>query len=654
MTTRRAFLSATGAGLLAPRLAAQSGSGPDADAAPAVRGGLRAVSYRSVDIADTFWAPRQQTNRLATVPHLLEQMTQQGYVSNFERATQGLEGGYRGPRYMDSDLYKSLEAAAYVLGRPGGEGLAPRVDALIELVRAAQEKDGYLNTWIQVNGKKRYQNLRDDHELYCAGHLIEAGVAHREATGETRLFDVAVRFADQIDRTFGDAPGKRAGYCGHPEIELALFRLAAATGEKRFRDLAVFFLEHRGEGFFAREHAEGFVADYDGTYFLDHAKLRDHRIISGHAVRALYLLCAAADQAALTDDPGLLAMMDRVWSNATLKRLFLTGGLGSSSLNEGFTNDYDLPNLSAYQESCASVAAAMWAHRLCLLHGDARYADLMEQSFYNAVAAGVALEGRTFFYANPLASDGTHHRRPWYGTACCPPNLARAIARMGGYAYAASAQGLFVNLYLRGRVEAGLAGGRARLEVETDYPWEGQVAVRVAEAPPTGFDLRLRVPGWCTTATLAVNGQPVDAARRERGYLVARGLRAGARVELDLPMPVRRIEADPRVEEAAGRVALQRGPIVYCVEQADHDRPLASLVLPIGAALRLERSPSVLSGAARLVGEGRAALAPAAEGALYRDAPFPRREEPATLTAVPYGVWDNRAAGPMKVWIRSA
>ena len=430
-------------------------------------------------------------------------------------------------------------------------------------------------------------------------------MAHREATGETRLFDVAVRFADQIERTFGDAPGKRAGYCGHPEIELALFRLAAATGEKRFRDLAVFFLEHRGEGFFAKEHAEGFVADYDGTYFLDHAKLRDHRIITGHAVRALYLLCGAADLAALTGDQGLLAMMDRVFQNATLKRLFLTGGLGSSSLNEGFTNDYDLPNLSAYQESCASVAAAMWAHRLCLLHGDARYADLMEQSFYNAVAAGVALEGRTFFYANPLASDGTQHRRPWYGTACCPPNLARVIATMGGYAYAASERDLCVNLYLQGQVDAVLAPGKVRAAGRDRLPLGRPGRAPRGRGAPRGIRPSPARPRLVHGRDPARQRPPGEAARPRARLSRARGLRAGDRVELDLPMPVRRIEADPRVEEAAGRVALQRGP----------DRLLRGAGRPRPAA----RHP----GACR-----RGRLAPRAVARALRRVPPPRGAKP--------------------------
>jgi uncharacterized protein len=655
MTTRRAFLGAAGLGVLGPRFVRAPASGPDPDAAPRSLARLQAVPYRSVEVRDTFWSGRQATNRTVTVPHLFAMLREHGYVSNFERAAQGLEGGYRGPVYMDSDVYKSLEAAAYVLGAGGGSGLEADFEAWVERIRRAQQPDGYVNTYYAVNRKPRFTNLQDHHEIYCAGHLIEAGVAHFEATGSRSLLDVAVRYADLLARTFGDGPGQRAGYPGHPEAELALFRLGRTTGERRYFDLARFFLEHRGEGFFAKEQGQRASHDLDGTYYLDHVKIRDHRIITGHAVRALYLLSGAADLLRETGDPGLLAMMDRVWANATEKRLFITGGLGSSSLNEGFTNDYDLPNLSAYQESCASLAAGMWAHRLALLHGDARYADLVERAFYNAVAAGVSLEGRTFFYANPLASDGTQHRRPWYGTACCPPNLARVIAALGGYGYATSERELYVNLYSGGQVEATLAGGKARVEVETDYPWEGRVTFRVVEAPEGGFGLCLRAPGWCTGPIgLRRNGAPLATPRPERGYLALTSpLRAGDLVELDLPMPVRKVEADPRVEEASGRVALQRGPLVYCAEQADQDRPLATLALPQGAAVRAERAANVMGGVVRLVADAVAFEPETPEGELYRESPYPRRSRPATLTAVPYGTWDNRTAGPMKIWIRT-
>ena len=318
MTTRRAFLSTTGLSLVAPSLVrAQAASGPDQTAAPLNLPKLQAVPYRSVQVTDSFWAPRQATNRKATVPHLFAELREKGYVSNFERAAQGLEGGYKGPVYMDSDVYKSLEAAAYVLGQGPEPKVQAEFDFWVDRVKSAQQADGYVNTFHQVNRKPRFSNLQDNHEIYCAGHLIEAGVASFQATGQRPLLDIAIRYADLLARTFGDGPSQRAGYPGHPEAELALFRLFRVTGERRYFDLARFFLEHRGEGFFAREQGTRAGHDFDGTYYLDHLRIRDHKIITGHAVRALYLLSGAADLARETDDPGLVAMMDRVWSNAT-------------------------------------------------------------------------------------------------------------------------------------------------------------------------------------------------------------------------------------------------------------------------------------------------------------------------------------------------
>jgi len=607
---------------------------------------LRPVSYRQVRLRDSFWAPRQRINREATVPHLFRELERAGQVSNFERAAAGAKEGYRGPVYMDSDLYKSLEAAALVLGLEADPGIAKRVDELAALVRAAQQPDGYVNTGYQIKGRKPFSNLRDDHELYCAGHLIEAAVAHHEATGSRALLDPALRYADRIDRTFGDGPEKRVGYCGHPEIELALVRLARLTGERRYFDLARFFLEHRGEKRFAAEH--GVPLDrYDGTYFLDQCRIREHRDIAGHAVRAGYLFCAVADVARETGDPGMLAMLERVFESATGRRSFVTGGMGSSYHNEGFTSDYDLPTYGAYQESCASISLAMLAHRLGLLHGDGRYVDVAERALYNAVLAGVSLEGTRFFYVNPLASVGTHHREPWYDTACCPPNLSRTIAGLGGYAYATTDQDLYVILFIQGTADTGLA----RLEVATDYPWDGRIAITLREPRASGFALRLRVPGWCAGPVVPrVNGQAQPDAARERGYLVLRRpWKDGDRVEVDLPMPVRRLEAHPLVAEAAGRVALARGPIVYCLEQCDQSAPVSALTIPAGAELRPGPAEPRLLGARGLVGTA-AFLEAAPSGELYREARA-RSPKAAPVKAVPYAFWDNREAGPMQVWV---
>ena len=642
---RREFL----AGAALPLLGATRGwswsPGPTAPVAPALPR-LRAVSYRNVRVTDSFWAPRQRTMREATVPHLFRELEEAGQLSNFRLAAAGAKDGYRGPVYMDSDVYKSLEAAAYVLGLGPDAAITAGVEELAALVRAAQLPDGYVDTCYQVNGRKRFSNLRNDHELYCGGHLIEAAVTHHQATGSRLLLDPAVRYADLIGRTFGDGPDQRIGYCGHPEIELALIRLSDDTGERRHYDLARFFLEHRGEKRFAEEHGIA-LDEYDGTYFLDQCRIREHTAIAGHAVRAGYLFCAATDVAGRTGDAGLLAMLDRVWDSITERRSFVTGGMGSSYHNEGFTTDYDLPTYSAYQESCASISLVMLAHRLGLLHGDARYIDVAERALYNAVLAGVSLEGTNFFYVNPLASMGSHHRQAWYQTACCPPNLARTIAGLGGYAYAVSDRDVYVNLFVQGTADTGLA----RLEVTTDYPWDGRVAIRVHD--PQLSALRVRVPGWCTgTVPVRVNGQP-QSATSGAGYLVLRSTwRDGDRVELDMPMPVRRLQSHPLAAENVGRVALARGPLVYCVEQCDHDAPVSTLAIPAAAALTVGPPEPRLLGARRLVGEAVAITGPSSDE-LYREA-RPHSARPTRVSAVPYAFWDNREAGPMQVWIREA
>jgi uncharacterized protein len=651
--SRRAFLAAAGTPLLAgPLLARPIARGATAapGGGPAASSPLAAVDYRRVRLADPFWAPRQRVNREVTVPHLFAQLRENGYASNLERAAAGQTGGYRGFVFADSDVHKSLEAAAYCLGSGPDARISASVDEWIQLLRAAQRPDGYLDTAYLVQGKTRFTNLRDDHELYCLGHLIEAGVALRDATGRRDLLEIAVPYADLVEATFGDGPGKRPGYCGHPEIELALVRLSRLTGDRKYFRLAQSFLEHRGEKFFAAEHKTP-LDRYDGTYWLDDVHLREHQVISGHAVRALYFYSAALDVAAETHDAETLAAVERVWRNATDRRMFVTGGLGSSAHNEGFTDDYDLPTFSAYQETCASIAFVYLSHRLNRATGEARYADMVEWALYNAVAAGVSLSGDRFFYVNPLASHGSHHRKAWYDCACCPPNVARLVATLGGYAYATGERDVFLNLYLAGSADVDLPKGRVRLEVDSQYPWDGRVTLNVRESTAGEFALRLRVPGWCDgTVGLKVNGE-APAARREKGYLVlSRAWRGGDRVELDLPMPIRRLRGHPLIEDTADRVALSRGPIVYCVEQADTAAPLPTLRLPQGAGLRPERS-DLLGGVTVLRGAA-AALAVPSERRLYADAPG--SEGAAELVAVPYCTWDNRQAGPMRVWLATA
>jgi DUF1680 family protein len=612
---------------------------------------LQAVPFTRVEIKDAFWAPRQEVNRQVSIPHSLDMLEKYGNLRNFTLAAQGARKGFTGFVFADSDVYKTLEAASYALATNPDPALEKRVDAVIARLAAAQQPDGYLDTYYEiVEPGKRWTNLRDNHELYCAGHLFEAAVAHYEATGKRTLLAVATKYADCLAAHFGEGPGKRMGYGGHPEIELALVRLWRATGQQRYFDLARFFIEHRGSHFFAQEH-ETPLDRYDGTYWLDDVPIRDHKSIKGHAVRACYLMSGVVDVAGETEDAALLKMVGRVWRNTVERNLYVTGGIGPSGSNEGFTTDYDLPNLTAYQETCASVAMMLWNHRLNLLYGDARYADLVERTLYNGFLSGVSLDGKRFFYVNPLASQGRHHRAEWFACACCPPNVTRTLASLGSYAYATSGNGLWVNLYIQGGVHAAIAQQKLTLDVTTDYPWNGKVKFVVRPEKETHFSLNLRIPGWCSGATSRVNDAPVREAPIVRGYLALdRTWKPGDVVTLDLSMPARRIEANPQVKEDQGQAAIARGPIIYCLEGCDNGASLASVALPGDAALTVAKAPE-LPGVVALKGEGLAATETDWQGGLYRTAASPRK---VTLTAVPYYAWDNRAPGEMRVWLPTA
>ncbi len=621
--------------------------GNSATAAPAPLQKLQEVAFTQVQITDSFWRPRQETNRLASIPVNLAMLEKSGNVRNFELAAAGQTNGFSGPVFMDSDIYKALEAASYSLATHPDPDLEQQLDTLIAKIAAAQQPDGYLNTHFIVKAPgQRWTNLRDWHELYCAGHLFEGAVAHYQATGKKTFLQVATRLADHIDSVFG--PGKRMGYPGHPEIELALIKLWHVTGEKRYFELARFFIENRGRRYFAEEHHEN-PEHYDGTYWQDDVPIVEHRSIKGHAVRAAYLLSGATDVAAETENPALLRMIQRVWRNTTEKNMYLTGGIGPSAHNEGFTADYDLPNLTAYQETCASVALAQWNHRLALLYGDARYVDVVERSLYNGVLAGVSLDGTRFFYVNPLESQGTHHRSSWFGCACCPPNAARTIASLGGYAYATSEQALWVNLYVQGSVDVKLRNRKVSVQVTTDYPWDGKITLKPSPETETEFELRLRIPGWSHGATVTLNGEPVPNLAIDRGYArIARTWRRGDSVELNLPMPVERVLANPNVQADRGLVALQRGPLVYCLEACDQTGSLSQLYLPAGAGLTASFDRNVLGGLVVVRGAAETADQATWNRTLYQRAPS---TAPVAFTAVPYFAWDNRAAGLMKVWV---
>ncbi len=613
---------------------------------------LQPPPLKAVTIDDAFWSERQRINRESTLPAEYRQCESTGRIATLSLAPVP-EQHY----FWDSDIAKWLEAAAYSLETHPDPEVEALVDHVISLLGAAQQPDGYLNTYFTtVAPEQRWVNLRDHHELYCAGHLIEAGTAYYAATGKTTLLDVVRRYADYIGTVFGVGPSQKRGYCGHEEIELALVKLADATGEEKYRNLAQYFVDERGQSphyFDAEVRARGEdPADFyhkSYEYNQSHEPVREQTRVTGHAVRGMYLYAAMADLAATEAGGALKHACEKVWDHVTSAQMYVTGGVGGFASNEGYGADFDLPNLTAYAETCAAVGLVFWASRMLNLDCDGCYADVMERALYNGVLSGVSLDGTRFFYENPLASLGTHHRQDWFGCACCPPNIARLLASLGAYVYGQSETDLAVHLYVQGKAELFVAGQTVTLTQTTAYPWDGRISLQVAPEQPAAFRLRLRLPAWCHSPAVSLNGEAVTLLV-ERGYAVLeRNWRPGDTVTLDLPLTVQHVYADPRVAADKGRVALRRGPLVYCLEAADNGPDLDALTLPRGAGFTADFEPELLGGVVVLRGTA-SRLSSDTAGKLYRTTP--PHSEPAAITAIPYYAWDNRAAGEMQVWIR--
>jgi uncharacterized protein len=654
------------------RVGAPGAAVPAPAAAPAAETRkLAPVPYSAVKIDDAFWAPRIAVNRAVSIPAALKECGTSGNISNFEIAAGLARGQIKGSHAYDSDLYKIIEGAAYTLKIAPDRKLEAEMDRLIAAIARAQEKDGYLNTHFS-NGLAGPRLLMDptEHELYCAGHLFEAAVAYREATGKRTLLDAGARFADLLGRTFGS--GKRHEVSGHQEVELALVRLAKTTGESRYLDLARFFLAERGFAHGSERRPltpeesilQNLVDPADRrsvwrtrSYRQDHLPLAEQGEAVGHAVRAEYTYAAMADVAGLGGGEGYGAALDRIWASVAEAKLYITGGVGTAQFgDEGFGTPYNLPNDRAYCETCAAAANIFWNHRMNLLRADAKYVDVLELALYNGFLSGVSLSGDLFFYTNRLASAGRDRRDTWSDPACCPSNVVRTIPQIGNYFYALDGEGIYVNLFAGSAADIPWKGGRVRLVQATDYPWDGRV--RIAVEPDRGgdFDLNVRIPGWAsdrlvksdlyvfadglapekTLPRISVNGQPVGALVRADGYArIRRTWAKGDRVDVEFPMPVRRVHAHPNVAADRGRAALMRGPLVFCLEAADQAFPVAEFVLPAGAAVAAEARPGLLGGVTVLRGEGRLA----------------KGGGPAAFTAIPYYAWANRAPGAMAVWI---
>jgi hypothetical protein len=595
---------------------------------------LSAVPFTDVKFTDNFWLPRIEINRTATLPQCFHQCEITNRIRNFEIAGGTAEGKFDGIYFNDSDVYKVIEGAAYTLSVCYDSELDKYLDNLIAKLASAQQDDGYLNTYYTlVEPDKRWSNLPVMHELYCAGHLFESAVAHYRATGKSNLLDIAIKFADYIDSVFGE--DKMIGVAGHEEIELALVKLYEVTNEKRYLNLAKFFIDKKG---------------LKGTdYNQDHLPVRQQSEIVGHAVRAMYLYAGVADIAKYTGDQELIATMDRIWDDVTLKKMYVTGGIGPSAHNEGFTVPYDLPNESAYAETCASIGMAFWSHRLLLLHGKAEYADILEKVLYNGSISGVSLDGEKFFYVNPLTSKGNHHRQPWFGCACCPTNVVRFIPQIPGYVYSTSSNSIWVNLYVGSQTNVKLGNTEIDFVQETDYPWSGAVKMTVNPLSTSAFDVNLRMPSWCNSAKATVNGQLIKFKTEDNGYIkISREWKSGDIITFDMAMPVERIVASPKVQMDIGRVAIQRGPVVYCLEGVDNNDSVLDIALPRDSKLEPKHKPDLLNGVTILQGKALRRKHIDWENSLYQSAP---KDDEIEITAIPYHAWDNRSAGEMAVWL---
>lgn len=677
--------------LLGALFAAAACGSPEPPEAPPAAGPhpqrlYRAPELAEVRLSDDFWRPRLERNRAVTIPHVFRQNRETGRVANFERAAGRAEGAYEGRRFNDTDVYKAIEAASYALATADDPSLRAEVDELIRTIAAAQEADGYLvpgrtadparpapglgpERWIHVSA--------GSHELYNAGHLIEAAVAHWRATGDRALLDVAIRFADRIDADFG--PEARRDVPGHEEIELALVKLADATGERRYLDLARFFLDGRGSPHDGEPYPEDspFAIYNDLPYRQDDRPVTELQAAGGHAVRATYLYSGMADVAARAEAPGYREALGRVWHDLVSTQLYLTGGIGSRDTFESFGAPYELPNETAYTETCAAIGNDLWNHRMFLDTGDARYLDLVERILYNGFLSGVSLSGDRFFYTNPLASAGGVERSPYFEVACCPANLARMMALLPTFLYAVGTPGgateeIVVALYAGSEATLATAEGPVRVVQRTDYPWRGEVHLELHPERKREIVLALRLPGWAREEPvpsdlyrfadrpappplLRVGGETValtpgrHALPGDGEVVVADGFArvrrswspdaaAGDGVELVLPMPARRVLAHPRVAANAGRLALQRGPLVYAVEGVDHGVAITGLRLPARGAIDAEWRPDLLGGVVTLTVSAAAA----------DDVPAGR------LLAVPYFAWANRGPGEMAVWLPSS
>lgn len=642
---------------------------------------LKAISVKDIKFNAGFWAEKLQLVKDVVIPYQWQALNDQvpgvepsHTVEHFRIAAGEIDREYQGRVYQDSDLAKWLEAASYSLAYNKNPELEEITEKLIELIEKSQEADGYLDTYYTVvEPEKKWTNVRDRHEMYCAGHMIEAAVAHYESTGKRKLLDMACKLADHIDSKFGSDKGKVRGYPGHQEIELALIRLYRATGDEKYFNLSKFFIEERGQKphFFDQEaqkrgekEKKHYRNIFDYQYSQSHLPVREQKVAIGHAVRAMYFYAGLTDIAIETGDSELIKVAKRLWENVTGRQMYITGGVGAEDNGEAFSFDYDLPNDRAYTETCAAIGLVFWAQRMLQLELDGKYADIMEKALYNGVMSGISLDGEKYFYVNPLEVwpaatkkryDLRHveyTRQQWFGCACCPPNIARLIASIGQYVYFHNNKEIYLSLYTDSDAKFAINDRNVFIKQKTNYPWDENVTIIINTEESIEFSLGLRIPGWCNQAGLKINDQEINLSDiTEKGYaIINRKWNNGDQLVLHLPMSVERIKSHPQLRYNIGKVTIQRGPVVYCLEEIDNGSNLFDLKLPSNNKLIAEYDQELLGGITIIRGTALRTDKESWDSKLYQSGQEKMLTVPIML--IPYYAWSNRESGEMLVWIK--
>jgi len=626
-----------------------------------------AVSFTDVDITGDFWRERLDTVLKRTIPSQYKKLVEYNMIEAMKvvqppppLTIPRNNHNFTTQIFWDSDIGKWIEAASYALRHGPDKDIEAKIDEITELLAKAQLPDGYLNCWyIGREPENRWTNMRDNHELYNAGHMLEGAIAYFQATGKRRLLDIMEKYVDHIATMFGPDPDQKKGYCGHQEIEIALMKLYHLTGDKRRLDLCAYFINQRG----AQPHYFDQEARARGDdpknywhktheYSQSHMPVREQKNVVGHAVRAFYMLTAMADLAADLGDKDLKKACETLWKDAISKKMYVTAGFGPSAHNEGFTSDYDLPNDTAYAETCATVAMIFWAQRMLNLDLDSQYADVLERGLFNGGLAGLSRDGTTYFYENRLESNGKDTRWAWHNCPCCTMNVSRLVASIGGYFYSVGKSTLAVHLYGGATGHVTVVGVKVKITETSDYPWDGKIKIKIDPEKDAKFALKLRIPAWGQKkAKAALNGKSIAVSKGlEKGYLtINRAWAKGDVVTLDIPMEARRIYANPAVRADVGKVALARGPLVYCIEQVDQKAPVSNISITAKTKLKAKRKGKLLGGTTVLEADASSLSRKQWEGSLYLD--LPPVEVPAKLTAIPYYQWANRGANAMRVWI---